>query len=99
MGGEDPLEKEMEPTPHSCLENPMDRGTWQATVHRVSKEADTTWRLQPQQRVNASRQWALTATHLIKEKPARPFKLSDGKTDQHLEVFLPKNLYPNLTNY
>ena len=21
----------------SCLENPMDRGTWQATVHRVAK--------------------------------------------------------------
>ena len=21
----------------SCLENPMDRGAWQATVHRVSK--------------------------------------------------------------
>ena len=22
---------------YSCLENPIDRGTWQATVHRVSK--------------------------------------------------------------
>ena len=22
---------------YSCLENPMDRGVWQATVHRVSK--------------------------------------------------------------
>ena len=22
---------------YSCLENPMDRGAWQATVHRVSK--------------------------------------------------------------
>ena len=21
----------------SCMENPMDRGTWQATVHRVAK--------------------------------------------------------------
>ena len=21
----------------ACLENPMDRGTWQATVHRVTK--------------------------------------------------------------
>ena len=26
----------------SCLENPMDRGTWQATVHRGCKESDTT---------------------------------------------------------
>ena len=22
---------------YSCLENPMDRGTWQATVHRVAQ--------------------------------------------------------------
>ena len=22
---------------YSCLENPMDRGTWQATVHRVAE--------------------------------------------------------------
>ena len=22
---------------HYCLENPMDRGAWQATVHRVTK--------------------------------------------------------------
>ena len=26
----------------SCLENPMDRGTWWATIHRISKELDTT---------------------------------------------------------
>ena len=25
------------PRQYSCLENPMDRGSWQATVHRVSK--------------------------------------------------------------
>ena len=31
----------------SCLENPMDRGTWGVTVHGVAKESDTTemtWR-------------------------------------------------------
>ena len=22
---------------YSCLENPMDRGTWQATVHRITQ--------------------------------------------------------------
>ena len=32
---EDPLEKEM--ATHSCLENPMNRGAWQATVHRVTQ--------------------------------------------------------------
>ena len=37
LGWEDPLEEGM----YSCLENPMDRGTWQATVHGVT-ELDTT---------------------------------------------------------
>ena len=25
------------PLHYSCLENPMDRGAWQATVHRIAK--------------------------------------------------------------
>ena len=25
------------PLQYSCLENPMDRGTWQATVHGIAK--------------------------------------------------------------
>ena len=29
------------PLQYSCLENPMDRGTWWATVHTVTKESDT----------------------------------------------------------
>ena len=29
------------PLQYSCLENPMDRGAWQATVHTVA-ESDTT---------------------------------------------------------
>ena len=38
QGLEDPLEEEMT-TPSSilCLENPMERGTWWATVHGVTK--------------------------------------------------------------
>ena len=38
LGQKDPLEKEM--TNHSamsCLENAMDRGAWQATVHGVAR--------------------------------------------------------------
>ena len=31
LGWEDPLKKEM--ATHSCLGNPMDTGTWQATVY------------------------------------------------------------------
>ena len=30
------------PLQYSCLENPMDRADWRATVHRVSQESDTT---------------------------------------------------------
>ena len=30
------------PLQYSCLGNPMDRGTWQAAVHGVAKESDTT---------------------------------------------------------
>ena len=40
---EDPLKKEM--ATHSCLENPMDRGAWQAAVHGGHKESDTTEQL------------------------------------------------------
>ena len=29
------------PFQYSCLENPMDRGAWPATVHGVTKESDT----------------------------------------------------------
>ena len=36
LSQEDPLEKEM-PLQYSCLENPMDRGAWWATVHGVAK--------------------------------------------------------------
>ena len=30
------------PLKYSCLGNPKDRKTWQATVHEVTKESDTT---------------------------------------------------------
>ena len=40
---EDPVEKEMViPLQYSCLENPLDKGAWQATAHRVTKELDMT---------------------------------------------------------
>ena len=34
--GRSPVEGKGYPL-HSCLENPMDRGAWQATVHRSTK--------------------------------------------------------------
>ena len=33
---------------YSCLENPMDRGAWWATVHGVAKDLDITERLKQQ---------------------------------------------------
>ena len=33
------------PLQYSCLENPMDRGAWQATVHGVAKQSDMTQQL------------------------------------------------------
>ena len=43
--GRSPGEGNGNPLQYSCLENPMDRGTWWATVHGVAKESDTTERL------------------------------------------------------
>ena len=40
--GRFPGEGNGNPLQHSCLGNPMDRGVWQATVHRVTRESDTT---------------------------------------------------------
>ena len=37
------------PPQYSCLGNPMDRGTWQATVHGVTEELDMTSTKQQQQ--------------------------------------------------
>ena len=33
------------PLQYSCLRNTTDKGAWQAALHAVAKELDTTWRL------------------------------------------------------
>ena len=43
--GDSPREGKGYPLQYSCLGNPMGRGAWQATVHGVAKESDTTLRL------------------------------------------------------
>ena len=35
--GRSPGEGNGNPLQYSCLENPMDKGAWQGTVHRVAK--------------------------------------------------------------
>ena len=39
--GRTPGEGNGNPLQYSCLENAMDRGSWQATVHMITKEVDT----------------------------------------------------------
>ena len=43
--GRSPAEENGNPLQYSCLGNPMNRGDWQATVHGVAKESDTTEQL------------------------------------------------------
>ena len=40
------------PLQYSCLRNPMDRGAWLATIHRVAKELDTTEWLKKNKHLN-----------------------------------------------
>ena len=40
--GKSPGEGNGNPLQYSCLENPLDRGAWQATVHGVAKESNMT---------------------------------------------------------
>jgi len=43
--GRSPGEGNGNPLQFSCLENPIGRGAWWATVHGISKESDTTEQL------------------------------------------------------
>ena len=43
--GRSPGEGNGNPLQYSCLENPMDREAWWATVHEVAKELDMTQQL------------------------------------------------------
>ena len=47
--GRSPGEGNGNPLQYSCLENPMDRGAWQATVYGVTKKSDTMAEQQQQQ--------------------------------------------------
>ena len=40
--GRSPGEGNVNPLQCSCLDNPMDRGAWRATVHGVGRESDVT---------------------------------------------------------
>ena len=40
--GRSPERGPSHPLEYFCLQNPMNRGTWQAAVHGVAQESDTT---------------------------------------------------------
>ena len=40
--GRSPRGGHSHPLKYFCLENPMNRGTWQSAVHRVAQDLDTT---------------------------------------------------------
>ena len=44
LAQKDPWSKKLQSTPVFCLENSMDRGAWQATVHGVTKSCTHTHR-------------------------------------------------------
>ena len=43
--GKSPVKGNSDPLQYSCLGNSMERGAWQATIHGVTKESDTTEQL------------------------------------------------------
>ena len=49
--GRSPGEGNGSPLQYSCLENPMDRGAWQATVHGVAQSCRYRWLYQSEHRV------------------------------------------------
>ena len=52
------------PLQYSCLENPMDRGAWQATVHWDHKEADMIEQLSHTYRYMHTHTYIHTHTHI-----------------------------------
>ena len=69
LGQEDPLEEGMVThfkAIYSCLENPKDRGAWQATVHRVTKSWAWLKRLSTQNPVSMKALRVLKSSYYFK---------------------------------
>ena len=70
--GRSPGEGYGDPLQYSCLENLMDRGAWQALVHRVAKS----WTQLKQLSTHAHKQPGTTRTAMVK---MRLFPFSDSE--------------------
>ena len=70
VSGRSPGEGYGNPLQYSCLGNPTYRVAWQATVHRVAKDSDRTYRLynNHHQVRNIYEFFALSLQHFIKLK-------------------------------
>ena len=76
--GRSPWGRNGNPLQYSCLENPIHRRAWRATIHGVTKESDTTERLRTQ--------ISLTCQHrplfpLLKTKMEKKYMFKDRKPD------------------
>ena len=76
LGREDPLEKEVNGSPlqYPCLGNPMDRGAWWATVHRVIRS----WTWLCEWTTIHSRTWLITRHIICKHSPFCMLPLYSG---------------------
>ena len=68
------------PLQYFCLENPMDRGAWEATIHGGHKELDTTKRLHSLCTLSLEKEMATHSSILAwripwTEKPGRPWSM------------------------
>ena len=68
LGQRSPGGEKGKPLQYTCLENPMDRGAWWATVHRVAKS----WKWLKQLSTHI---WPLISAWLIKTLPVSYFLL------------------------
>ena len=82
------------PLQYSCLENPLGRGAWQATVHEVAKESDTTEQLQQ----HYSWLYCLRESKCVIPSPNLPMLFADQvHSKPHgfvLHIAAPTNLSP-----
>ena len=96
--GRSPEEGNHNPLQYSCLENPMDRGAWRATVHRVTKS-------QTELRDFTLHRWRLGIRHMTKSGKVRRQMLRKGwfgtlKTNCPFLVSLKyRRKFLNLYNY
>ena len=67
--GRSPGERHDNPLRYSCLENPMDRGAWWATVHRIAKRRT---RLKQLSMHDSEMEAALSFPHLHLHRQASP---------------------------